>query len=93
MYAITSASASALRAAARIARCSAYCGARSPGVSARMSWASSVVWMPRMRSRVDWGLGLVMLSFWPMMRLRRVDLPALGFPTTATIPARVMGER
>ena len=62
-------------------------------MSAMISCASSVVWMPRMRSRVDWGLGLVMLSFWPMMRLRRVDLPALGFPTTATIPARVMGER
>src|SRR5665647_365841 len=49
--------------------------------------------MPRMRLRVDWGLGLVMLSFCPMMRLRSVDLPALGFPTTATIPARVMGTK
>jgi hypothetical protein len=28
-----------------------------------------------------------MASFWPTMRLRRVDLPALGFPATVTIPA------
>ena len=65
-------------------------GREQPGVSARIIWASSVVWMPTMRSRVDWGLGLVMLSFWPMMRLRSVDLPALGLPTTVTMPARVM---
>ena len=49
--------------------------------------------MPTMRSRVDCGFGLTMLSFCPTMRLRRVDLPALGLPTTVTIPARVMGER
>src|SRR5689334_13130866 len=48
--------------------------------------------MPTMRSRVDCGFGLTMLSFWPMIRLRSVDLPALGFPTTVTIPARGMVE-
>ena len=45
-----------------------------------------------MRSRVDCGLGLVMLSFWPTMRLRSVDLPTLGFPTTVTIPALGISE-
>src|SRR5688572_31708020 len=45
-----------------------------------------------MRSRVDCGLGLVMLNFCPMMRLRRVDLPTLGFPTTVTIPERGITE-
>jgi hypothetical protein len=33
-------------------------------------------------------LGLVMASFWPTSRLRSVDLPTLGFPTTATNPER-----
>src|SRR5688572_11418768 len=43
-----------------------------------------------MRSRVDCGLSLVMLSFSPMRRLSSVDLPAFGLPTTVTIPARDM---
>jgi GTP-binding protein EngB required for normal cell division len=46
-----------------------------------------------MRSRVDCGFGLTILSFSPMMRLRSVDLPAFGFPTTVTIPARGMREK
>src|SRR6185437_8625494 len=46
--------------------------------------------MPTMRSRVDCGLSLVMLSFWPTSRLRSVDLPAFGFPATVTVPALVM---
>ena len=46
-----------------------------------------------MRSRVDCGLGLTMLSFSPTMRLSSVDLPALGFPTTVTIPALGMRRR
>src|SRR5688500_15694097 len=33
-----------------------------------------------------------MLSFWPTIRLRSVDFPALGFPTTVTIPARMGGK-
>src|SRR6185295_14592646 len=48
--------------------------------------------MPTTRSRVDCGFGLTMLSFSPMMRLRRVDLPALGFPTTVTMPALGMRD-
>src|SRR4051812_10932894 len=56
-------------------------------------WTSSAVRMPTTRSRVDCGLGLTMLSFWPMMRLSRVDLPALGFPTTVTMPALGIREK
>src|SRR5256885_13140331 len=48
---------------------------------------ASVVRIPTTRSRVDWGFGLVMLSFSPTMRLRSVDFPTFGFPTTVTIPA------
>src|SRR5437868_5411669 len=43
--------------------------------------------MPTTRSRVDCGLGLVILSFCPTMRLRSVDFPTFGLPTTVTIPA------
>jgi hypothetical protein len=32
------------------------------------------------------GRGLVMASFWPTRRLRSVDFPTLGLPTTATNP-------
>ena len=56
-------------------------------MSRRIICASSVVLMPTMRSRVDCGLGLTMLSFSPTMRLRSVDFPAFGFPTTVTMPA------
>ena len=55
--------------------------------------AASVLWIPTMRSRVDCGLGLVMLSFCPTMRLRSVDLPAFGLPTTVTIPALLIGGK
>jgi hypothetical protein len=48
---------------------------------------SSVVRMPTTRFRVDCGLSLTMLSFSPMIRLRSVDLPAGGFPTTVPFPA------
>src|SRR3569833_1719875 len=44
--------------------------------------------MPTMRSRVDCGFSLTMLSFWPTMRVRSGDFPALGLPTTVRIPAR-----
>jgi hypothetical protein len=45
--------------------------------------------IPVTRVRVDCGLGLVMASFCPTSLLRRVDLPALGLPATATKPDRV----
>jgi hypothetical protein len=91
-YTMTSASVSARRATARMARWSSYFGLSRPGVSRITICTSSVVRMPTMRSRVDCGFSLVMLSFWPMIRLSRVDLPAFGFPTTATIPERVIGR-
>src|SRR5205085_12209336 len=53
---------------------------------------SLVVLIPTTRSRVDCGLGLVMLSFSPTIRLRRVDFPTFGLPTTVTIPAFGMPE-
>src|SRR3954463_2757233 len=89
---MTSASRMAVSAVSRMARCNAYCGLSSPGVSRITIWASPVVWIPTTRSRVDCGLGLVMLSFWPTMRLRSVDFPTVGFPATVTIPARGMKE-
>ena len=74
-------------------RCSSYRGSSSPGVSSSTICVSSVVRMPTIRSRVDCGFSLVMLSFWPTMRLSIVDFPALGFPATVTMPARCIGER
>jgi hypothetical protein len=44
--------------------------------------------MPVTLVLVDWGLGLVIASFWPTSLLRRVDFPALGRPATATKPER-----
>ena len=48
--------------------------------------ASSALWIPTTRSRVDCGLGLTILSFVPTSRFSSVDFPTLGFPTTVTIP-------
>ena len=39
-----------------------------------------IVLRPRMRVRVVWGLSETIATFSPTMRLRRVDLPALGRP-------------
>jgi hypothetical protein len=61
-------------------------------VSRRTIWLLSVVRIPTIRSRVDCGFGLVMLSFCPTMRLSIVDFPALGFPATVTMPARCIGD-
>ena len=47
--------------------------------------------MPITRMRVVCTLGDTMLTFDPTMALTRVDLPALGAPTMATNPARVLG--
>src|ERR687895_1553661 len=59
----------------------------------RIICTSLSVRMPTTRSRVDCGLSLTMLSFVPTTRLRSVDLPAFGLPTTVTIPARVIEEQ
>ena len=53
---------------------------------ARLS-ASAPVQTPTMRLRVVCGVGLTMASFSPTMRLSSVDLPTLGRPTIATVPA------
>ena len=42
---------------------------------------------PTMRVRVVCGLGVTMASFSPTIRLSRVDLPTLGLPRMATVPA------
>ena len=42
-----------------------------------------------MRLRVVCGLGVTMASFSPTMRLSSVDLPTLGRPRIATVPATV----
>src|SRR6185437_6039030 len=41
------------------------------------------------RFRVVCGLGVTMASFSPMIRLSSVDLPTLGRPKIATVPATV----
>src|SRR5688572_29536523 len=82
----TSASRSAWSAVPRMTCWSATFGSISPGVSTSTIWVSSKVRIPVIRSRVDWGLGLVMASFWPTSRFNSVDFPTLGRPTTATNP-------
>ena len=59
-----------------------------PGVSMKMAWASPSVRMPTIWLRVVWGLGVTMVTFWPMRPFSRVDLPALGGPMSATQPQR-----
>src|SRR5919205_702012 len=58
-----------------------------PGVSTRISWASSRWTIPRMVCRVVCGLAEVMATFLPTSALVRVDLPALGRPTSTENPA------
>ena len=68
---------------------------KMPGVStsttcARPPSGRSVMAMPITRMRVVCTLGETMLTFEPTSALTSVDLPALGAPTMATKPARVM---
>ena len=44
---------------------------------------------PVIRLRVVWGLGVTIASFSPTIRLSSVDLPTLGRPKIATVPATV----
>src|SRR3954452_7785868 len=46
--------------------------------------------MPTIRLRVVCGRGLTMASFSPTIRLSSVDLPTLGRPKMATVPATVL---
>src|SRR3546814_12426514 len=59
-----------------------------PGVSISTICASSAIATPISRVRVVCALGLTIATFWPTSALTRVDLPALGAPTTATKPQR-----
>ncbi|BAS12139.1 hypothetical protein AHiyo8_04420 [Arthrobacter sp. Hiyo8] len=58
-----------------------------PGVSTRISCASSRWTMPRIVCLVVCGFAEVMATFWPTKALVRVDLPALGRPTRTENPA------
>src|SRR6266567_3831352 len=89
-YAMTSASAMARSAAARIASCSLYSGSSKPGESVKMNCASSRVSSPMTGRRVDCGFGATMARCSPTRALRRVDFPTLGRPAKATVPQRVM---
>src|SRR6478609_7922625 len=82
----TSARVSATRSLRRLPR--RVRGRCSPGVSTRISCASSRCTMPRMVCRVVCGLAEVMATFFPTNALVRVDLPALGLPTRTENPAR-----
>src|SRR5258707_11197836 len=49
--------------------------------------------MPTIRLRVVCGFSETIETFCPRMRLRSVDLPALGRPTSATTPNRGLRGR
>src|SRR6056297_505291 len=87
---ITSASAAPPHAAATIARSSLRRGWNRPGVSTNTNWLSPSIATPRIRARVVCTLWVTMLTFAPTIRLRSVDLPALGSPIRAMNPARVV---
>ena len=59
-----------------------------PGVSTRISCASSRCTMPRTTVRVVCGLSEVITTFCPTSALVSVDLPALGRPTNDAKPLR-----
>src|SRR5687767_2335511 len=63
-----------------------------PGVSTSSSWPSSKVAMPSRRWRVVCALGETMLTLAPTSLLISVDLPVLGRPTTAMVPARYASD-
>ena len=44
-----------------------------------------------MRVRVVCGLGVKIANFSPTIRLSKVDLPTLGLPRMATVPATLRG--
>src|SRR2546426_6896637 len=90
---MTSASAMARRAAARMASCSRYSGSSSPGESVKMNCVSPRVSKPTTGRRVDCGLGETIARCWPSNAFKSVDLPTLGRPASTTVPQRVMGAK
>ncbi len=75
-------------AVATIAFPSLWRGRWRPGVSTKMTCASSRVRIPMMRLRVVCGLGDTIATFCPTNWLINVDLPTFGRPITATKPER-----
>ncbi len=69
-----------------ICRFSSWPGRCTPGVSKYTIWPAAVVWTPRIRVRVVWGLSEMMETFLPSTWFNRVDLPTLVRPTMATKP-------
>src|SRR5690606_27374015 len=63
------------------------CSRGMPGVATSTSWPCGKVAMPSSRWRVVCGRLEVMLTLAPTRALTRVDLPTLGRPMTATVPA------
>ena len=63
----------------------------TPGVSTKTICPRSLLKTPVIRLRVVCGLGVTMASFSPTIRLSSVDLPTLGRPKMATVPATVPG--
>jgi hypothetical protein len=59
-------------------------GFNQPGVSEKIICMSSSLRIPRMDSRVVWGLGETMESLTPRRAFNSVDLPTFGQPTIAT---------
>ncbi len=63
-------------------------GVKMPGVSTKMSWASSLTVMPRMRRRVVCTFGVTIETLVPTSRFKSVDFPTFGAPKIATKPQR-----
>ena len=82
-----STSAIAASAAATMRRFSSERGPWRPGVSTSTAWRPGTVTTPITRVRVVCGLGLTAAIDTPTSWLSRVLFPALGRPTSATVPA------
>lgn len=83
---ITSTSAQVVRTMSFNRSPSSVRGLCSPGVSTRISWASSRCTIPRTVCRVVCGWSAVIATFCPTRAFVRVDLPALGRPTKQAKP-------
>src|ERR1043166_7266809 len=87
---MTSASASARSAAARMATWSWYSGSSKPGEAVKMYCVSSRLSRPTTGSRVDCGFGDTIARCSPTRAFRSEDFPTLGRPARTTVPQRVM---
>src|SRR5262245_38407844 len=78
----------ALQAAATMARSSRRFGANTPGVSISTSWVCPRMAMPRTSARVVCTFCVTAATLAPTSVFTKVDLPALGAPSTATTAQR-----